>query len=73
MSSRVPVLVDVTAAWCPPRRMVEPVLREIAADGSHRLRVLTLDVDRDPLDRAGPGAPPRASLRAPSPRDPSPA
>ncbi len=49
LSGPAPVPVDVTVSWCPPCRTVEPVLREIAEDESHRLRVVTLDVDRNPV------------------------
>jgi thioredoxin 1 len=42
------VLVDFTAAWCPPCRMVTPVLEQLAADEAHRLRIVTLDVDAHP-------------------------
>jgi thioredoxin 1 len=39
-----PVLVDFTAAWCPPCRVMTPVLAELAADRDD-LRVVELDVD----------------------------
>jgi thioredoxin 1 len=39
-----PVLVDFTAAWCPPCRVMKPVLAELAADRDD-LRVVQLDVD----------------------------
>ena len=39
-----PVLVDFTAAWCPPCRVMKPVLAELAAERED-LRVVQLDVD----------------------------
>jgi thioredoxin 1 len=44
LESEVPVLVDFTAAWCPPCRVMKPVLAELAAERED-LRVVTLDVD----------------------------
>ncbi len=52
LASPIPVLVDFTAAWCPPCVMIAPVLARIAADESQRLRVLSLDVDAEPLTAA---------------------
>jgi thioredoxin len=43
-----PVLVDFSADWCPPCRMIEPVLAELATRLSGQLTVRRLDVDRDP-------------------------
>ena len=39
-----PVLVDFTAAWCPPCRVMEPILSDLAAERAD-LRVVRLDVD----------------------------
>jgi thioredoxin 1 len=41
-----PVLVDFTAAWCPPCRLLEPILDDLA-ERHPALPVLRLDVDRD--------------------------
>ena len=47
-SSPVPVLVEFTADWCPPCRMMAPVLEGVAAEVGDRLRVLTIDNDDHP-------------------------
>ena len=49
LASSTPVLVDFTADWCPPCKMVEPVLEQIAADEAGRLKVVSLDVDDNPV------------------------
>ena len=46
LESELPVLVDFTAAWCPPCRVMKPVLAELAAERDD-LRVVQLDVDAD--------------------------
>ena len=43
-----PVLVEFSAGWCPPCRMIEPVVAELATALAGRLTVRRLDVDRDP-------------------------
>ena len=43
-----PVLVEFSAGWCPPCRMMEPVVADLAATLGDRLAVRRLDVDRDP-------------------------
>jgi thioredoxin 1 len=52
LASDVPVLVDFTAAWCPPCVMIAPVLAKIAADEANRLRVISIDVDDNPVTTA---------------------
>jgi thioredoxin 1 len=44
LESDVPVVVDFTASWCPPCRMMDPVIGELAAERDD-LRFLALDVD----------------------------
>ncbi len=47
-ASPVPVLVEFTADWCPPCRMMGPVLETLAEELGGRLRVLTIDNDDNP-------------------------
>lgn len=49
LASPLPVLVDFTAAWCPPCVMIAPVLDRIATDEADRLRIVSLDVDSNPI------------------------
>lgn len=48
LESEKPVLVDFWATWCPPCRMVEPVLEEIAGSYADKLTVVKLDIDTNP-------------------------
>jgi len=46
-----PVLVEFTAAWCPPCRVMAPVLAELAEERDD-LRVVALDVDDNQVTAA---------------------
>lgn len=48
LRAELPVLLEFTADWCPPCRMIAPVLHEIAAELAGRLVVAQLDVDTAP-------------------------
>ncbi len=43
-----PVLVDFTAAWCPPCRALSPIVARIAEEASGRVLVASVDVDACP-------------------------
>ena len=43
-----PVLVDFTATWCGPCKMVAPLLDEAAAQYQGRLTIAKLNVDENP-------------------------
>jgi thioredoxin 1 len=42
------VAVDFTAEWCPPCRMMEPVVEQLARDYAGTVRVLRMDTDANP-------------------------
>ena len=43
-----PVLVDVTAVWCGPCRMIDPIVRELAVEWQGKVKVVKLDADQNP-------------------------
>jgi thioredoxin 1 len=46
--SPVPVVVEFWAEWCPPCKIIAPVLQSIAVDYSGRLRVFKINADEHP-------------------------
>jgi thioredoxin len=43
-----PVLIDFSAPWCPPCRMLKPVIEKIARVQEHTHDVRVVDVDQQP-------------------------
>ncbi|MFF0472889.1 thioredoxin family protein [Streptomyces sp. NPDC004284] len=48
LGSELPVLVKFTADWCGPCRQLTPVLDALATEEAGRLRIVEIDVDRNP-------------------------
>jgi thioredoxin 1 len=48
LSSKLPVLVEFTADWCPPCKMLAPTLHALADQYHDKLRVGMLDADEHP-------------------------
>jgi thioredoxin 1 len=49
MHSELPVLVDLYADWCQPCKQLEPILQQVAAELSGKLKVVRVDVDKSPM------------------------
>ena len=43
-----PVMVDFTAVWCGPCKMLDPVVKELAEEWTDSVKVVKLDVDHNP-------------------------
>lgn len=43
LKSELPVLIDVTAEWCPPCKLAAPVIAELAERHAGRLKVVVID------------------------------
>jgi len=43
-----PVLVDFTAAWCGPCKMLDPIVGQLAQEWAGKVKVVKLDVDNNP-------------------------
>ncbi|HUX71034.1 MAG TPA: thioredoxin [Cellulomonadaceae bacterium] len=50
-----PVLVDFSAAWCAPCRLVEPLVAELAVTYRGKVRVVRVDTDAHPATAAAYG------------------
>lgn len=43
-----PVLVDFSATWCGPCRMLEPTLKDLEAEHGARVKFVKVDIDESP-------------------------
>lgn len=47
--SKMPVLVDFWATWCPPCKMIAPSIDALAKEMSGKAKIGKLDVDQNPI------------------------
>jgi thioredoxin len=48
LKSTMPVMVDFTAVWCSPCKMLEPVITQLYKDWEGKVKVVKLDIDDNP-------------------------
>ncbi len=48
LQAEQPVLVDFTAVWCGPCKMLEPIIEQLAVEWQGKARVVRVDVDESP-------------------------
>ena len=48
INSSLPVLVDFTAVWCGPCKMVDPIIKQLAGEWDGKVKVVKCDADQNP-------------------------
>ncbi len=49
INKETPVLVDFSAEWCGPCKMMPPILKEVVQHFGETIKVIKVDVDKNPL------------------------
>jgi thioredoxin 1 len=48
LDSTEPVLVDFSAVWCQPCKMLDPLVKQLAGEWDGRVKVVKIDADENP-------------------------
>lgn len=47
--SELPVLVELWASWCPPCKMMEPVMNSLEKQYEGKVKVCKINIDKNPI------------------------
>ena len=47
-NSEIPVVVDFSATWCPPCRILKPYLEDLNNNSEGKFKVVVVDIDASP-------------------------
>ncbi len=48
LDSSQPVLVDFSAVWCQPCKMLDPIVKQLAGEWNGKVKVVKIDADENP-------------------------
>jgi thioredoxin 1 len=48
IASTIPVLVDFSAVWCGPCKMLDPIVKHLAGEWEGKVKVVKFDADQNP-------------------------